>query len=520
MNSDRARSKPWLCVFAALLFTAVGMASGLKGIDFGKHWDQWQHTDSAYKALETGVLLPAGYNYPSLCFDLTLTALASHVGWTTLRSDEDPSGEAFHARALRYAHAHRERLELKIRRWFLTLSLLTPLLLLLGLGCAWGWRAGLLAAACLASCHEFLYHARFIAPDTLMALCAAGTFACLLLGYARRSTTFLYVAAVGAGLTTSAKYTGVFMVLPVLLAEPLLLRGAWPGSTRRRAVLLAGLAFATFLATTPGMLLEPQRVLEDVAEQARVYAAGHRVYTVEAGLPHLAHAAEYLGTQLFSTQLAGNLLAAALGVWGLGVLARTRPRLLCLGLAFALPYLALLCTSRTFIVRNLMVLVPLCAVSVAVGAEDILRRLPRALTWAATASLLLLLGANAGSRWLDAQDIAAHARDPAYPFQLAVADLAEQSNQGERPVYLAGDTRMFLKKYGINLDGLETSIALRPEDADYALVVPQFFPATGPGLIHRWYGTREVNYPYYHSWHQRKPALVSIALAQHYNELE
>ncbi|MCB9897811.1 MAG: glycosyltransferase family 39 protein [Planctomycetes bacterium] len=491
----------------ALLAFAAALTAGALGLDFGKHWDEWQHVDAAYTALETGRPLPMFYNYPSLTFDLTWIAIGAQV--TLARALRDGDGDVTAWRH-DYIERRHEALQLRTRALFLVLSLASGLLLFVLARDLAGPRVAVLASALLLGSHEFLYHARFIAPDGPLATCAVLCFAGLVAASRSGRLRGLVLAAVAAGLATSAKYTGVFLVLPVMLAGPLLR----VGTSRRwlRAAGLAALAGAVFLVTTPGALLETGKLLEHVRMQQEVYAEGHRVYTVDAGWDHARHVLEYLGTQLFERWPALDLALALLACMGLVAAIRRRPRFVLLLASGLLPYLALLVAHRVFIVRNLLPLVPFVALACAAGIALVIGALPVRARRAASVAAALLAAGLLARRVDDGAQILEHGGDPSYAYRLAAEDLDAHP---ELAVYVADDVRRQMKKFGIRV----ASAVGDPDAAERALVLPQRFPSTSPSLIERWYGVPDVNYRYYHSWHQRKPALISVDLAREYDEL-
>ncbi|MEN8183991.1 MAG: hypothetical protein ABFS46_15805, partial [Myxococcota bacterium] len=67
-------ARRWIVV--ALVPMTLFVATGVRGIDFGFHWDEGYHVGNLRDALDSGTLLPAGFRYPSLSHWLCLAALA------------------------------------------------------------------------------------------------------------------------------------------------------------------------------------------------------------------------------------------------------------------------------------------------------------------------------------------------------------------------------------------------------------------------------------------------------------
>ena len=49
---------------------------GVRGVDFGYHWDENKILKSVANSIETATLLPGWYNYPSLSYGIALAAVA------------------------------------------------------------------------------------------------------------------------------------------------------------------------------------------------------------------------------------------------------------------------------------------------------------------------------------------------------------------------------------------------------------------------------------------------------------
>ena len=68
-----------------------------------------------------------------------------------------------------------------------------------------------------------------------------------------------------AGLATSAKYPGVFLIVPLVVAG----LGQW-----KRLAVAIGLGAATFLATSPFVLVHPERAWDDATRVQRLARDG------------------------------------------------------------------------------------------------------------------------------------------------------------------------------------------------------------------------------------------------------
>lgn len=206
-------SKHIATVVVFLLLFSLSLWSGIKGINFGEHWDEYKHYEQVTFALEDGRLLNHGfYGYPSMLYNITLLAelprmahrvainywtyyypvlerISIHVPWLRdvgLVADPQPDFFADDPRA----GFEQQAFILKVRPIFLALSLLCALWILLAL---LGERhpgrelGALVASAFILTSWQFAYHARWIAPDTVMAM-FVGLWACCLISAERNPT--------------------------------------------------------------------------------------------------------------------------------------------------------------------------------------------------------------------------------------------------------------------------------------------------------------------------------------------
>ena len=258
-------ARPWarrvgLAAPAVALFTLF-VATDLRGVDFGTHWDEMQwHIQSARDMVDSGVFLPHTYIYPSLSMWFVLLPVVPVGLETALTTGFDH--RAIQA-AMKAAAAGPDFL-LTARTVFIVVS---------GLAIVWLYAAALvlrrtwweafIAAATLGLSWEFAYHARWVANDCLLTQFAALTILMLALFHRTGRPGWVYGAAVAVGLGTGTKYPGVILLVPVLIAGLAALPRWAIGRQLSRAVLLCALAFAAYLVTTPGTLLEPFTFIYD-----------------------------------------------------------------------------------------------------------------------------------------------------------------------------------------------------------------------------------------------------------------
>ena len=170
------------------------------------------------------------------------------------------------------------------------------------------------AAACVGLSWEYAYHARWVANDCLLTQFAALALYMLALYRRSRRPGWIYAAAVAVGLGTGAKFPGVTLLLPVLAAGVALRPGARWRSHLARGVALSAVAFAAYLVTTPGTVLDPFKFIEDGRRISSAYQGTHFGYSVSGAAQHWRVAISYLALAFFSPFMgvAAALFACAL----------------------------------------------------------------------------------------------------------------------------------------------------------------------------------------------------------------
>ncbi|MEL6714288.1 MAG: hypothetical protein AAFP86_10975, partial [Planctomycetota bacterium] len=131
---------------------------------------------------------------------------------------------------------------------------------------------------------------------------------------------------------------------------------------------VAVLFAATFVATTPGSVLEFEQFRAGIEyERYHYLEAGHGIYTVEAGLPHMARIAEYLGGHVLSPSAPAAWALSAAALVGLAATVRERPAFALLLAVF--PALTVLYMSSAVVlaVRNVLAVAPFLALFAARG---------------------------------------------------------------------------------------------------------------------------------------------------------
>jgi hypothetical protein len=481
----------------ALLLGLVAW-TGLRGIDFGYHWDEYEaQIQPVQWSLDERTLLPNYYLYPSVNYGLNLVAL-----FPTLCRDllEGASAEDL-AADLRAATDQPPYL-LGLRSIRVLLTTLAPLWVYLSV---WLWRRSrleaLVAAGILGLSWEIAYHARWGAPDAVMMQFGALTLL-LTVAAARRpeQARWRHLAAVAAALATGTKYPAGLLLVPVLVVS--IFASREKRSLRRTAggVVKVVLIFtAAFLITTPGAVLQPWAFLRALVVESGWYSQGHWGYTIPAGALHLGRMFDYLGLVLLSPfpVIAGLLsLAAAAGAWWVWKESRLLAGVL---LLFPAVYVAFFAAQRVMIVRNLLVLAPFMAILAGRGIIETIHRFRRQQgRWALAAMVAAMLALQGA--WLIHAAETIHGRSLEDPG----ADLARYLRSRSGDTFLLSQrVQEEVAKPG---EELPANALAGSGNADFVAVyayeaMPNLeWPANLRTLTVRTFGPLEVNFNYYPTW--------------------
>lgn len=201
---------------------------------------------------------------------------------------------------------------------------------------AYGRTAGLVAGAVVAVETVGVAYSHMAVTDVPMTVLITVSLALAVTGR-------LEWAGVAAGLAASAKYPGVFLFAPLVVAG----WGRW-----RRLAASAGLAVAAFLATSPYVLVHPGQAWDDATRVQRLAREGW------LGFEHDSFALFSFTGKLW----AGLGPALAVAVLGLALALRRRTRTDLILAVFVLAYLVDLLTIRAHFDRYVLPLVPPLAV--------------------------------------------------------------------------------------------------------------------------------------------------------------
>ncbi|HEY5090840.1 MAG TPA: glycosyltransferase family 39 protein, partial [Polyangia bacterium] len=263
---------PVLAIFSLFVVT------GIRGIDFGYHWDEgFAQIKPVQDMVSTGLLLPRASGYPGFSKFLTLLPAVPVGIKTAIQKKGDPRL----VQAAMLAVVNGPSFLLNVRQVYVVFSALAII---------WVWGAALalrrpwweaaVAAAGVGLSWEYAYHARWVATDCPLVQFSALTLFMLALYFRARRPSWLYAAAVAAGFATGAKYQGLVLLLPVLLAGALTLPVRPLRGQVIRAVALTAVAFFASVIASPQTVFDPFANWEELLRISKYYATGHWGHTV------------------------------------------------------------------------------------------------------------------------------------------------------------------------------------------------------------------------------------------------
>ena len=504
------RGGPFLVVGALL---TVFLWTGVKGVNFGTHWDEWLAFEEIARPVETGVFLPHSYNYPSMVFDVGTIALLPVSGPFLVRCARESRPAYFQPYAEIVPKSKAEPLlkviksesfKCQLRTIFLVLTSLTGIWVFLAVrACKRSWWEAAFAAAVVFSSWEIAYHARWIAPDALqMQFVALWLWLFALAQYSTvRPLTWLRLSSVAAGLAAGSKYQGGILILPILIHATAIVRTR--PSTRPVHDLLneliRNLAIfgAVFLITTPGFLLEPITFWQSLRLIDRQYSTGHLGYTVHVFGQHGYLVLLYLTTVMASHWRFLAVLVSLAACIGIITLCKNRPRVVFLFLCGPLIYGLVAISFRVMMARNYLLFMPFLALFAARGAFWLGETLAN-VRWLRCGMVAAWLAIFVADLWfLDvaAKNISVH---PSVSYEEIAAYIR---NRSKTRFLLSPRIEKGLAKEKVNLDNTTRNPAmadryiLESEEVDSKKLI-----CNRPGQYRYVSGPRDVNMDYYPDW--------------------
>lgn len=259
--------------------------------------------------------------------------------------------------------------------------------------------AGLLAAALLAVEPTHVLHAHYEMGDVLQAFCAVASVLAATAALAGGRSGAYVAAGVLAGLAASAKFYGVVAAGALAVAAAGRLRRDGMRRPLRQLALAALVTVATFVLTTPKLLLTPRDFLEGLRTSDELFTRSLPLLErpLVAGRLLAGLALDWPGPLLAGVGLLGLALVARASAAG-RVVAATPAAVLLVYVLFRAGYLD---------DRNLVILIPFLAVGAA-WTLDRLRRAGRGGAWGAGLLAAATLGtgllASVHTAWLFRHD--------------------------------------------------------------------------------------------------------------------
>jgi 4-amino-4-deoxy-L-arabinose transferase-like glycosyltransferase len=478
----------------ALLLVTLFVVTGLRGIDFGYHWDELYLLNGSRAMVDKGVFLSRPYTYPAVGSMLLLVP-AFKDGLRVLGQ----GGGLRQIQKAMLAAIDAPGYLLRARTVFVVVSALAILWVYLAV---WvltkRWWQATLASAIFGLSWELAYHARWMVNDSLLAQFSALCLLFLALHHRLGRAVWLWAAAIAAGLATGTKYQAALLVLPVMLSAALRTPATlWQRTAR--VVTAGALSVATYLVTTPGTVLDPIAFADGLAPLLAHYAQGHLGYTVPAGFPHFWLLLRYLTLNLFSpyTPIAVAFFVSAIAG---GVLyCREDRKLAAILIGFPVFFAMFFCWRyRIFLVRNFLLLAPFLAVLSARGlAEALLRLRWQAARIALTVAICCALAANAA--WLISAGESIRHRDDGVSAAEAVTYVRNHPRTRFR---LSRRVTSLAAARGVTLPA--NAVQANPDEVVF-FAPSEGAPATqwlvnDPWLTRAVFGPWEVNFNYYSTW--------------------
>lgn len=359
----RVDLKSWWGASIVLLAFVCFLVTGLAGLDFGFHWDEPLQLTLVNTTVSTGSFLPHDfYNYPSMTYWLSLLAVFPKVVDASKVTADD--------------------FYLNARAVFLVATSLGGIWLYLSLRRPAGELGAAFGGATYLLSYQLAYHARWIAPDAVMASATALFLWLLVVAWESPSTWHTTLPAIAAGIATATKYQGAILLVPVALIFVRRWRAEPSTLTRQlRGLLLSAAAFVTtFLVLTPGAILENHEFFADIRHENDHYRTTHGLfkgvtpYDLHDHVRYFWRLVRYVVLSLPSHIPVLSLLVFALAVVGLVTLLR---RDLWFAVVVTLPGLlaALYFSTLTvFVVRNFLFLFPFLAFLAGIGVAKLAER--------------------------------------------------------------------------------------------------------------------------------------------------
>lgn len=265
---------------AGIVAVIVRVPGMVNGLPYVRHPDEPINYLVTHRMVAGPTLLPHFYDYPSLQYDLQAAAHGAMFAVGRLfgvwRSSADlglAAGSVSGNTKVMSSTAWLVGRGVTVMISVVGVLLVVRLAEMLCRSKWWALAAGVLAATSLVGLHSGFV----ITPDALAGTTATATLICLvsLLSPERVATTRRWTWATGVclGLAVGAKYNNA--ALAVLVIAAIVIARPEVRPTPRQCLVLAGVAGATFVLTTPAVLFDTRALVDAVRGVLRHYGEGH-----------------------------------------------------------------------------------------------------------------------------------------------------------------------------------------------------------------------------------------------------
>jgi MFS family permease len=385
----RERALGYACVVAVVttLFT-----TGVAGIDFGKHWDEWYEVEGMKDAINfatvadpppsdrlqfiyygmyylPGRLVVLAHVAPRIPEAINEIGKAPRWPWSAERY---PALVALRTEALALIETNDYKLQ--YRSVFLAISALAPLFVFFAM-LELAPKRYLIAAAASAFVglsFEFATHARWPAADgeqTAMMALLLWLIARALKPRTRYTLALNFFGiGIAAGLVFACKATGLIALVPAVVT-PWFCARTFPKFGQRLfySVAILAIALAVFVLLEPRIAIDPFRLINTVNETRMNYSDDNLPNSVDGPLDHALRVAGWVWIFVGSPARFFSIALAFVALMGSFALARREPRFTIVAMLWAMPLLFMLLRQPLMVTRNYLQFLPLLALAFGMG---------------------------------------------------------------------------------------------------------------------------------------------------------
>ncbi|MDM8554068.1 glycosyltransferase family 39 protein [Desulfococcaceae bacterium HSG7] len=373
--------KQIIVIYGLVAFlTAFLLITGIRGIDYGRHFDEHALIKNVSITMETGLLLPRWYRYPSVAYMITLQGIIPDVLYYLSNSSMDIKKMNLKS-LVQVVNSHRFKLRLRIIFLCVTLASIIWIFLF-----TYKWSENLiesmLSSLILGASWELMYHARWVTPDCILMQFSILAMYFMYLGIHSKKyhKTFLILASITVGFCCGTKYPGGVLIVPLFLSNYFARQKHTKTKNKesKSDYLSIGAIFCiSFIISTPGFLLEPLRFFQDLNYVMLKYRSGHGGYTVNSKIEHASLMIKYLAFVSFSKYWYISLAFFVFTCMGGYYILRYEKQFAIWFLSAPLIYILYFSTQKVMVVRNLLILFPFISILSAKGISFFFQSLPK-----------------------------------------------------------------------------------------------------------------------------------------------